>query len=402
MQEGCVPSQGEGELIEVNADEEKWVSLNFVGAATFKTIIFSIDDHPMWVYEVDGHFIEPQLVQTVNMYAGERYSVMVKLDQKPRDYAIRVSDNCLTQVISAYATLSYDGGRKSRKQVDMTQTRGYIDYAGQHTSTDVVTLDSDHVVPFPAKVPAKTADAEYHFFTHRWNNPYEYTMTGWGLYEEDQNAYKPLLYNVNSREAHDGRTVIRTQNGTWVDLVLNVGSFADQPQEFPHMMHKHASKTWRIGAGMGIWNYTSVAEAMETEPHSFNLVEPPFRDTWVTSFDGPSWMVLRYQVTNPGAFLLHCHVESHLAGGMAVVIMDGVDAWPEIPSEYALGQNGFPLIEEMDDAVVAAQNEKLSEMASTSPLRAGNPSDSALSGLAWFELVLSGGIQFLRGLLKDA
>lgn len=51
-------------------------------------------------------------------------------------------------------------------------------------------------------------------------------------------------------------------------------------------------------------------------------------------------MVLRYQVVNPGAFLLHCHVQTHVAGGMVVAMLDGVDEWPEVPEEY-LENNGF-------------------------------------------------------------
>jgi hypothetical protein len=51
-------------------------------------------------------------------------------------------------------------------------------------------------------------------------------------------------------------------------------------------------------------------------------------------------MVIRYQVVNPGAFLFHCHVQTHMSGGMAVAMLDGVDEWPEVPSEYAEG-NGI-------------------------------------------------------------
>lgn len=51
-------------------------------------------------------------------------------------------------------------------------------------------------------------------------------------------------------------------------------------------------------------------------------------------------MVLRYEVVNPGAFLFHCHVQTHMAGGMAVAMLDGVDAWPTVPLEYANG-NGI-------------------------------------------------------------
>lgn len=292
LQEGCIPSRGSQEVIEVDAASE-WVSLNFIGAAAFKTIVFSIDYHQMWVYEVDGEFIEPQLVDTVHMYSGERYSVMIKLDKTPQDYTIRVADNCLTQVITAYATLRYKGGVRG------TQTTGILTYGGQ-TIAPVVTLDRRHLHPYPPNPPAPEGDAMHVLHTHRWGTPWQYTMSGGGMYQEDRSAYEPLLYNPYSIDSLNESLVIRTKNGSWVDFVVQVGSLPGQPQEFPHMMHKHTGKTWQIGDGPGIWNYSSVKEAMEAQPSRFNLVNPNWRDTHVTSFDGPSWIVLRYQVTNPG------------------------------------------------------------------------------------------------------
>lgn len=35
----------------------------------------------MYIYEVDGSYVEPQLVQSAAIYNGERYVAMVKLDK---------------------------------------------------------------------------------------------------------------------------------------------------------------------------------------------------------------------------------------------------------------------------------------------------------------------------------
>ncbi|KAJ5996955.1 hypothetical protein N7522_008615 [Penicillium canescens] len=334
LQKGCVPATGDQEVIHVDATT-KWASLNFIGAATFKTTIFSIDEHPMWVYEVDGHRIEPRKVDTVKMYAGERYAVMIQLDKRPKDYTIRIADSGLTQIISSFATLRYAGSPGIS-----SDSRGVINYGGQNT-TAVVTLDRDHLPPFPPLQPATQSDEHFVLHTHRWMSPWQYTLSGGGMWQEDRSAYTPLLYDTEQPDAQDKGLIIRTRNGSWVDLIVQVGSQPGQPQEFPHMMHKHTGKMWQVGAGEGIWNYTSVDEAMAAEPHRFNLKNPNYRDTFVTSFDGPSWLVLRYHSINPGPWLFHCHIETHLAGGMAVALLDGVDAWPEIPPEYAPQQKGL-------------------------------------------------------------
>ncbi|KAM5466565.1 Glc7p regulatory subunit [Microsporum audouinii] len=340
LQQGCVPSEGERAIFEVDPADE-WVSFNFVDAATFKTPVFSIDGHEMWVYEADGHFIEPRKVDTVKFYAGERYSAMVKLHKNvARDYTIRVMDSGLTQIIGSYATLRYKQDLNDKDMGDYMETEGIINYGGLNT-THAVTLDREDLPPYPPNPPAAHADSLYLLDTHRVKTAWTYTMKGGAMYEEDRSAYAPLLYHPNSADAMDESLIIRTKNNTWIDLVVQVGSLPNQPQEFPHIMHKHSGKTWQIGAGEGHWNYSSVEEAMKAEPTKFNLITPNYRDTFITSFDGPSWIVLRYHSNNPGPWLMHCHFEIHLGGGMAIAFMDGVDAWPKVPPEYAPGKAGF-------------------------------------------------------------
>ena len=337
LQSGCIASSCENATIEVDP-AAKWASLNFIGASTFKAPEFSVDEHDMWVYEIDGSYVEPKKVQAVTMFAGERFSVMVKLDKTPGAYTIRTPDYGGTQVISGYATLLYKDAQP------IGPTVPYVSYGGEILSNDSVTLAdylvlTDDEVPFPNVQPAATADEEFLLSLGRFNSSYTYTVTGKAMYPIDADAYHPLLYFP---EAMDPDLVIKTQNGSWVDLILQVATMPGDAEPFTHVMHKHGSKTWRIGQSLGVWNYSSVADAMLEAPEKFNLETANYRDTWLTEFaDGPYWVVLRYQVTNPGAWFFHCHIEIHLSGGMGMAIMDGVDAWPTIPPEYALGQGGW-------------------------------------------------------------
>lgn len=67
------------EIIEVDPNDD-WVSLKFIGAAAMKALMFSIDEHPMYIYEVDSSYVEPQLAESVSIFNGERYAAMIKLD----------------------------------------------------------------------------------------------------------------------------------------------------------------------------------------------------------------------------------------------------------------------------------------------------------------------------------
>ena len=102
----CKPSNRSVEIIDVDLSE-RWASINFINAATLKATQVAIDQHPMWIYEVDGQFIEPVRADVLGAWAGERYSTMIRLDQAPQDYPLRIADTGLTQLLGGYAILRY-------------------------------------------------------------------------------------------------------------------------------------------------------------------------------------------------------------------------------------------------------------------------------------------------------
>ncbi|KAE8326988.1 conidial pigment biosynthesis oxidase Arb2/brown2 [Aspergillus sergii] len=341
LQKGCIPGEGDHDVIEVDP-AVGWASLNFIDAATFKATVFTIADHPMWIYEVDGHYIEPQRVDIVRQYAGERYAVLIKLNNTYRDYTIQVADDGISQVLSGYATLRYKG-----HQPDGIKRPTALDY-GARNVTPITWPDREHLRPYPPLQPATHSDALHVLNTSRWTHAWQHTLSGGGLYNEDENAYRPLLHNRSApTEQMEKDLIIQTKNGTWVDLVVQVASHPLQKRDAPHVLHKHTTKMWQIGAGMGIWNYSTTEEAMQAQPEAFSLDNPNYRDTFVTGFDGPSWVVMRYHATNPGPWMFHCHVETHFVGGMSVAILDGIDAWPEVPPDRNIPAKGAANISEI-------------------------------------------------------
>ena len=309
---------------------DQWASFNFINAASLKALIVSVDEHPLWVYAIDGEYITPKLVESFFLFNGARVSAMVKLDKTPGDYTIRAADQGGDQLISGFATLSYKNGK------DIGPSKPYIDYGGANTTADVVNLGLEYVAPFIRDSPALVADATHHLSLGRKNSSWQWTLDGSDLYPDDRDAYNPLLFNLDQPDGKDSNLSITTTNGSWVDIIMHVEFNSHNPLQPPHVIHKHSNKAYLIGTALGRFNWTTVAEAQKVIPEQFNIAGAPFRDTFVTDPAGESWMVLRYQVVNPGPFLLHCHIETHLEGGMAVALLDGVDAWPKVPKEYQI------------------------------------------------------------------
>lgn len=342
--DGCKPTNGSHEVIEVNVGD-KYASIHWISAMSIKTPVVSIDEHPMMVYAVDGQYIQPQPADSIFMYNGERFSAMVKLDKPAGDYTIRVANQNADQLLAGFATLRVSNSTQYRRPNSTSShsqpaatSKPYINYGGVNVSSSVVALDETKLQPFPPSKPAPTADATHFMRFGRLEANWGWTLSGSALYPETADYNHPLLFYPNSTTANNSSLVFKTKNGTWVDVVMQVVLNGYAPAQPAHPIHKHSNKAYIIGAGNGVFNYTNVAEAMKYIPQSFNLETPSLRDNFATPsvLQGPAWVVFRYQVVNPGAWYVHCHIQSHLVGGMAMTILDGVDAWPSIPAEYQI------------------------------------------------------------------
>lgn len=336
----CTPTQGSREVIHAPQDKD-WLALDIISTAGIGTFAFSIDEHSLWVYAVDGHYIEPLKVDVLIVANGDRYSVFVELDKKDGNYGIRVASLALAQLIDTTAVFSYDGykghghgpyGNDTEEGVVLSTP--YTTKAGQPTSPDVVVFSERLMVSFPPQYPTTAPEIAQTYIMTLGNvqNSYTWAMNVTTFQHALLDDGEPLLYQPPTIGPAGENITIVTANDTWVDLIFVVPAL----QQPPHPIHKHSNRAFIIGVGEGAWNWTTVAEAAAAIPENFNFVSPPYRDGFVTppTSTQPTWLAVRYQVVNPGAFMLHCHIQSHLNGGMAIVMLDGVDEWPEVPDQY--------------------------------------------------------------------
>ncbi|KAK0716316.1 multicopper oxidase-domain-containing protein [Lasiosphaeris hirsuta] len=327
----CVPSTGPQEVITAH-ESQKWLALDLIGAFGIFTVSFSIDSHPLYIYAVDGEYITPQRVDAVSITNGDRFSVLIPLTT-PGSFAIRAASVSAAQLKSATASLTVQGGPGSTNSTAPPTVPSILDN-GLPASPNVTKFFSQPKQKqfHPPELVQQTSDQIF-----KLNMRISGTSFGWALNSSllpistlDWAADPVVLFSPKPYAADN--VTIYTFNDTWVDLVFITGTFPMPP----HPIHKHGNKMWLIGSGTGPFPWATVDEAVQAVPEKFNLVDPPRRDGFVTlaAQTEPTWTVMRYHVTNPGAWLLHCHIQGHLAGGMSLVIQDGVDRWPVVPDEY--------------------------------------------------------------------
>ncbi|GFF43525.1 laccase-1 [Aspergillus udagawae] len=322
LNDGCHPSTTQETIFTVDA-RHRWASFHFISAASLKVLVVSIDEHPMYVYEVDGRYIEPQLAHSMKLYNGERYSVMVKLDKEAANYKMRVANDGGNQIVSGFATVTYEGGQTSQRP-----SQPYIDYGSRNTSAEVIPLDTNNLPPYPAISPASEPDDFHILMLGRTNSSWQWSLDGAAFLPNHLSELSPAILDPEAPELANALK-ITTRNDTWVDIVFQLVVGKTTPIQPPHPLHKHSNKAFLLGTGHGKFNWTSIKEAKEASPQSF-LKTPIYRDTFTTSPQGETWTAIRYHVENPGPFLLHCHMTTHLASGMGLILMDGVDVWPEV------------------------------------------------------------------------
>ncbi|RGP64827.1 hypothetical protein FSPOR_7763 [Fusarium sporotrichioides] len=330
---GCKETDGKIETIKISnyfGQWESWLAFDIVGAINFVSGVFSIDGHDMWVYAMDGSYIEPQKVQAIPVTNGDRYSIVIKIANSG-DYKMRFSANSAPQLIAGHAVLSIEGYSAAEGNVEP-----WINIVGVPASKEVAIFNQAVAFPYPPSPISPTADVTFNLSMAIKGASYLWALNDTGLMSKDLDEQRPTLFNP--KPYINNNVTISTKLGQWVDLVF-VAALFPQP---PHPIHKHGSKMYMLGAGTGFFRWNSVEEAIKEIPDQFNLVNPPRRDAFSSAPAEmePSWVVVRYHAADAGPWLLHCHINNHMVGGMMMVIQDGVDAWPEVPEEYAESGNG--------------------------------------------------------------
>ncbi|KAH7084751.1 Cupredoxin [Paraphoma chrysanthemicola] len=334
----CVPGVGGGANHTVTVHSgDGWAALTFINPGGLYPLKVTIDNHPMHVFAVDGQYIYPQLADQILVNNGERYSVFVKLDQEVGSYTIRIANDLLGQVLGGFAAMSYNGITE-----DPPDPKPLMNYAGGALVDNLRVFDDFNNRPYPPLPPSAVSDRTHKFMVRKLGQPYgayEWTLSGeQGYNMSAEDVSQPLLFET-PKHIETSELILKTKKNDWVDLIIEIeGPFAQS-----HPMHKHGNKAYILGQGVGRFPWLTVAEAAQALPlGTFNFIDPPYKDTYKTleGVNNNAWLVLRYKASAPGAWLFHCHIQTHLTGGMGIVILDGVDAWPQLPEVYE-EWNGF-------------------------------------------------------------
>lgn len=286
--------EGGGKYFSMTVERGKSYRLRIVNAAIQSTFKFHIDGHSFSVIAMDFVPIHPYTTHIVSINIGQRYDLIMKADQEPGNYWIR-SDNQQPcgQLINPYiqGILNYQGV----DVVNPTTTR-------HSYPQDCLDEAPENLVPIVEMTVGAQSGGELvetSIIAPNGQNPnlYKWTLSGstflakWG---------EPTLYDIwatGNYPDYSGDLTISVPNlGEWVYVVI------DSPIPIPHPIHLHGHDFFVLAAGVGIY----------TGDVALNLNNPPRRDVANMPVDPTTgqggYLVIAYQTSNPGVWLLHCHI----------------------------------------------------------------------------------------------
>lgn len=293
----CESTYTDLEVFEAD-DGDEYMFISFVHPGAHHELRISVDEHDMWIVAADGDFVKPTKVQAININMGDRISVLVPLNQKSAEYAIRASSIVEEQIMQGVAILRYAGvdERRSNGVMIVPDTKPHIDLVGNMISDGRMMDELEDLAAFPPRSPPATADHEFKFVVNQTS------PSTWVLASEPHQGFRqqmpPILWN---QESMGPTSFGGLKNGSVIDIIYENAAYGDHP------FHKHNHKAFIIGRGKGFWRWKNVATAIKDSPGDFNMVDPPLRDGARLAKENGSWTVIRYTIDFPALSMLHCH-----------------------------------------------------------------------------------------------
>lgn len=290
-------------LAVINVEKGKRYRFRLIAMACDPNFTFSIDNHFMTVIEADGENTVPLIVDSLQIFAGQRYSVIVHADKPTDNYWIRAEPNRGVLGFAGginTAILRYAGAPATDPATDPTKLPTSL-LPLNETALHVLQSPSAPGKPFPGGADVVLNMAHVMNLT-----TFHFKVNG-VMFEPPT---VPVLLQILSgaHEAQDllpkGSLYLLPPNKV-IELSLP-GTGLNQGGPHPFHLHGHSFSVIR-----------------SADSHAYNFVDPVRRDTVGIGLNGSN-ATIRFVTDNAGPWLLHCHIDWHLKLGLAIVFAEDI------------------------------------------------------------------------------
>ena len=301
----------------------------FINAASDSLLLCNISSHVFTVIEMDGIYTEPVETDELLISPGQRYSIIVEMNQNVGNYPISCKHTDTLGPKNGVAILNYKGGSYPSKQLrqrdmglgneSVPLNRWILDDLFPNyalNQTDVYGLPPDVDREFMVDVDD--------VFNGTQNL---YRVNGHYYVDPEIPYYLQLSQSVN---ISDPPQVFEIRKDEVVQFI-----FQNRRGRrcFSHPWHIHGHTFYVVGEGKGLYDPIKDGEMIRENTKAGNSNKFRFRDT-VTLFVNETvplnktagspcgWTAVRFKANNPGLWLSHCHVTPHMLMGKKFIIWE--------------------------------------------------------------------------------
>ncbi|CAN6866300.1 unnamed protein product [Brassica oleracea var. botrytis] len=328
------------------------VLLRVINSALNQELFFGVANHKLTVVAADASYTKPFTTNVIMLGPGQTTDVLLTADQPPAHYYMAAhaynSANAPFDNTTTTAILQYKDApcvtSKSQAGAIPAQLPGFNDTATAAAFTAQMKSPSKVEVPLeiqedlfftvglglfncPTPNTQRCQGPNGTRFTASINNvsfvfpkrnsimQAYYQGTPAGVFTTDFPPVPPTTFDYTGNVSRGlwqptrGTKAYKLKYKSKVQVILQDTSIVTTEN---HPMHLHGYEFYVVGTGIGNFNANK-------DTSSFNLIDPPRRNTIGTPPGG--WIAIRFVADNPGVWLMHCHLDSHIFWGLAMVFL---------------------------------------------------------------------------------
>ncbi|KAL5747091.1 hypothetical protein ACOSQ2_024388 [Xanthoceras sorbifolium] len=328
------------------------ILLRIINSALNQELFFGVANHKLTVVGVDSSYTKPFTTSVIMLGPGQTTNVLLTADQAPARYYMAAHaynsanapfDNTTTTAILEYKSVPCNAKKGKSSTPIFPQLPGFNDtatataFTAQVKSLSQVKVPTviDHNLFFTVGLglinctnpnsprcqgPNGTRFAasinNVSFVFPRINSLMQAYYQGQpGVFTTNFPPVPPVQFDYTGNVSRGlWQPVKRTKlyklkYGSTVQIVLQDTSIVTIEN---HPMHLHGYEFYVVGMGFGNFNPSR-------DTAKFNLINPPRRNTIGTPPGG--WVAIQFVANNPGIWLMHCHIDSHLNWGLAMAFL---------------------------------------------------------------------------------
>ncbi|KAJ8095874.1 laccase, multicopper oxidase, benzenediol:oxygen oxidorectuctase [Marasmius tenuissimus] len=306
----------------INVEQGKRYRFRVVNVACSPNYNFFIEGHSFDIIEADSVSHEVLHADSVRIFAGQRYSLIMEANQPVGNYWIRANPtgapNGFVNGINS-AILRYAGAPVAEPPVTNFESTAPMNEAQLRPLTNPGA---------PGSPTQGGADVAMHL---------NFAFSG-GRFTLNGKSFVPptvpvLLQILSGAQSADNLLpegmVFPLPKDKTVELSFNGGLLGIQ---HPMHLHGHAFDVVRV-AGSSTYNY-----------------ENPVRRDVVSLGTASDNVTIRFRTDNPGPWFMHCHIDWHMESGFAVVFAERTDEWASLPAPPSAWNDLCPTYNALDPA----------------------------------------------------